>query len=602
VGQSAGLIRIRGDEHTVYADDPALLNGVRALYESRDGTLWTGTTNGLSRREGDRFRTVAPGELVNIRSILEDEPTGRLWVGTQRGLARIDGESVTWLTAQDGLSPGSVRTLHMDAEGILWVGTYGGGLSRIEGETITRYSQANGLANDFLACILEDEQERLWINSNKGPFVVHREDLNRVARGDSDRVACVLFTRAEGAREANGGNQPSGWLAPDGRMWFPSIEGVTVADPRLLPVVEEPPSVLIEALDVGAERELYARFTALGFSAPERVRVQYRLLGNGSDWIECVGPREARYSYLKPGEYELEVRAKNGFGAWSDVESRRFEIEAELHETPAFLVGVVLVIGLGAFGFAELRIRKARERAERLERLHAERDRAERALSQSQAVLSRLSRGLLVTQESERRRISSELHDDVTQRIAALAIQAEIVEARLDSGSEHTREQLQGIVTMAQQLAGDVQQLSRRLHPVGLRTLGLSEAIRQECAAFTRRSGVEVEVTEDVASDEVPEDLAVAAFRILQESLHNIEKHAQASEVSVGIEIESGELLLCVRDSGTGFDSERGPETGLGLVTMHERAASIGGKLSVVSRPGEGTEVCLRAPGPGSHA
>lgn len=323
--------------------------------------------------------------------------------------------------------------------------------------------------------------------------MVHRSELNRFAMRETDRIACTSFTRGEGAREANGGSQPAGWRTADGRMWFPSIEEVTVADPTELPLDEAPPSALIESLEIGENRELNVRFTALGFSSPER-------------------------------------------------------------------------------------------------------ERAERSLSKTQVELRRLSQELLTSQDTVRRRLSRELHDDLSQRLAALAIQAQVVRRRLGDGNAQTCEQVDDIVEMSRQLAIDVQQLSRRLHPIGLRSLGLAEAVRQECDAFARRGGVDVEVEENIASDEVSEEVSVAAFRILQESLHNVEKHARASAVKVRVVVEHGELVVSIADRGQGFDTENGSDAGLGLITMRERAASIAGELSVTSSPGGGTTVCLRVP------
>lgn len=597
IGHQWGLSRIRGDVRTEFRDVPSLEGGVRALFESRDGTLWIGARAGLSRRVGDDFVPLAPDHLVNIRCILEDAITDRFWVGTFGGLALVEGESVSLLTAEDGLSRGSVRSLYQDAEGSLWVGTYGGGLSLIDDGRITRFTRADGLSDNFITCILEDDHGRFWINSNRGPFVVRRTDLIGVARGELDQVACVLFSAEEGARESNSGYQPSGWHAPDGKLWFPTIEGVTIADPAALPEDEKAPKVLIEGLEVSERRELRAEFTALGFSAPTRVRIQHRLDGYDSDWIECVGPREVRYNGLAPGRYALRVRARNGFGPWSEPVSRSFGIEAKLYEEPWFLVAVVLVVGLGALGFGEYRLNAARKRAARLERLIEERKRAQAALRRSQAAMRRLSRELLKSQEAERSRLSRELHDDITQRLAALAMQAEFVESRLESGGRETTEGLRQIIDRSQELARDVQQLSRRLHPVGLQTLGLVEAVRQELDAFARRVEVEVELREDAAADEVAEDVALAAFRIFQESLHNVAKHADSPSLRVGIVIEQGDLVLTVTDRGRGFDFEPDSAAGLGLITMQERAASIGGRISVRSRPGEGTTVELRAPG-----
>jgi signal transduction histidine kinase/ligand-binding sensor domain-containing protein len=596
IGMGGGLLRIRGDHESAYGEDDGLSGPVRALLEDRDGTLWIGTATGLFRREGDRFVPFLPEQLVGIRCLLRDETSKALWVGTQTGLARTDGGSLTWLTAKDGLSPGVVRALHLDSDGVLWVGSYGGGLSRIENDTIVRYSRNNGLADNYVSCILEDDDGRLWINSNRGPFVVHRSELNRVASGEADRIACTSFTRGEGAREANGGSQPAGWRTADGRMWFPSIEGVTVADPKELPLDEAPPNVLIESFEIDEKRELDVRFTALGFSSPERVRIQTRLAGHHPSWIEDEGERRAHYSYLPPGDYEFQVRARNGYGPWSQVVRERFEVEFRFHETTIFLVGIALLGALGALALTEFRLKRSRARTAELVQLVEERERAERSLSKSQAELRHLSRELLVNQETERRRISRELHDDLGQRLAALAIQADVAKRRLGEGIDQTHDQLYDIVEMTRQLSIDVQQLSRRLHPVGLRTLGLTEAVRQECDAFTRRGGVNIELEVSVASEEISEDVAVAAFRILQESLHNIEKHARANAVKIRVVMEDGELVVSVSDRGQGFDIENGTDAGLGLVTMRERAASIGGELSVTSRPGGGTTVCLRAP------
>jgi signal transduction histidine kinase/ligand-binding sensor domain-containing protein len=596
LGTPGGLIWLSGDQETRYGNEAGLAGSVRAMLERRDGTFLIGTSTGLHRRDGDRFLPVNPGQLTGIRCLLEDETSGALWVGAEEGLALIEGDSCTWFVAEDGLSPGAVRALHLDSEDVLWAGSYGGGLSRIEDGEIVRYSRSNGLADNFISCILEDDDERLWINSNSGPFVVHRSELNRVASGEADRIACTSFTRGEGAREANGGSQPAGWRTADGRMWFPTIEGVTLADPKELPLDEAPPKVLIESLTIDSSREFDARFTALGFSSPERVRIQTRLIGQDPSWIEDHGERRVRYSYLRPGDYEFQVRARNGYGPWSTVLSQSFSIEARFHETTAFLIGIALLGALGAFGLAEFRLKRSRARTAALVQLVEERERAESSLSRSRSELRRLSRELLLKQEAERRHLSRELHDDLSQRLAALAIQAEIAESRLEDSVDRTRNRLHDIVEMTQQLAGDVQQLSRRLHPVGLRTLGLAEAIRQECSAFTRRGGVDIEIEENVASDEIPEKTAIAAFRILQESLHNIEKHARASGVEVRVVMEGDDLIVSISDHGQGFDIENGADVGLGLVTMRERAASIGAQLSIVSRPGGGTTVCLRAP------
>jgi len=275
---------------------------------------------------------------------------------------------------------------------------------------------------------------------------------------------------------------------------------------------------------------------------------------------------------------------------------RAATVRPHVREGTLFQVAIVLLACLATFGAARLQLGRVRKHRDQLTSVVAERERALESLDRSRATLSRLSQGLLTAQDAERRRIASELHDDVTQRLAALAIQAELVEARLDSDPERSRSQLSDIVAMAQQLAGDVQDLSRRLHPVGLQTLGLSQAIQRECDAFTRRGGPVVEVCAGLSGDELSTETSMAVFRVLQESLRNVEKHARATALEVLIEARDGEVTLRVADTGRGFDVANGAPTGLGLVTMRERATAVGGRLTVTSEPGAGTVVELHAP------
>lgn len=601
IGQSNGVLRLRDGERTAFGAESGLVGTVNVLYEDPAEGLLVGTGSGLFRRVGDRFEPLLDEELKHLRCVLRDA-RGVLWVGTQTGLVGVAVGGVRHLAARDGLSPGSVRALHEDEDGVLWVGTYGGGLSRVEDGRVTRFTRATGLADDFLASIIEDDHGRLWINANVGPFVVRREDLNRVARGEADSVACVTFARGEGAREANGGNQPCAWRSPEGWLWLPTTEGVTVALPDELPLDEAPPEVRVETLALSDRRALDVRYTALGFSSPARVQFRHRLVGQEDDWVGGDASGAVRYSYVPPGAYEFRVQARNGFGPWSPEAVETFEVAPRFHETTGFYLGSLLVIALVVGGFAEQRQRRSRRLAETLSRAVEERGEAQRSLSRSRSELSRLSRELLKQQEQERGWVSRELHDDVTQRLAALGLKAELVEGRLESDGERAHEGLRELILDARQLAGDVQQLSRRLHPVGLLTLGLAEAMRQECVAFERRNGLRVELDEDLVSDEVPEALAIAAFRIFQESLHNVEKHAGAADVEVAMRLEGGEFELSIRDSGCGFEAGEGATAGLGLITMRERAAAVGGVLTIESRAGEGSRVTLRVPVRGARA
>ena len=145
-------------------------------------------------------------------------------------------------------------------------------------------------------------------------------------------------------------------------------------------------------------------------------------------------------------------------------------------------------------------------------------------------------------------------------------------------------------------LSESVHSLSRQLHPSILDDLGLTDALRSECLSVHKRDGISVKYyPQDVPTD-LPRDVALCVYRVAQESLRNVARHARSARASVRLIATGRELVLCVRDRGIGFDVAARREGGLGLESMRERARLIRARLSVRSRPGEGTKVILRVP------
>lgn len=206
-----------------------------------------------------------------------------------------------------------------------------------------------------------------------------------------------------------------------------------------------------------------------------------------------------------------------------------------------------------------------------------------------------LSRRLIQSQEQERARIARELHDDLTQRLARLAIDATGVEqVSTDRG---VREVIAGLRRGLVRLSDDVHALSYQLHPAVLKDLGLVEALRVECHRCSTWSGAQVSLSVGALPDAVPSDKALCLFRVAQEALRNTQRHAGAQEVRVSLAGVSGGLQLVVQDDGVGFDpkSEIRAQT-LGLASMRERVSLLGGELDLESQPGLGTLVLAWVP------
>ncbi len=220
----------------------------------------------------------------------------------------------------------------------------------------------------------------------------------------------------------------------------------------------------------------------------------------------------------------------------------------------------------------------------------------EQLLRQAKDRLRQLNTKLLVSQEEERSRIAREMHDDWTQRLAILGIDAAKLENQLDQ-KEVALPLVQTIRERLVSLAEDVHELSRQLHPSIIQDLGLAEALRSECAGFTRRENVTVDYAAGNVPANLPNDIALCIYRIAQEGLRNVAKHAAVKHASLELVANDRELILYVHDEGVGFPTENGnSQPGIGLSSMEERIQLVGGSFKIESEPGRGTTVEVRVP------
>jgi PAS domain S-box-containing protein len=207
-----------------------------------------------------------------------------------------------------------------------------------------------------------------------------------------------------------------------------------------------------------------------------------------------------------------------------------------------------------------------------------------------------LSRKLMVAQENERARIARELHDDLSQSLALLAIQLQV----LGKGSEidhFLKARLDELTEQIQRISSDVHRISHELHPSKLSQLGLEASLGGFCREIARAHALKVQFEAKNIPRVLPEDVSLCVYRIAQESLQNVVKHSDASIASVTIERKGDEIRLIVSDNGRGFDPEAArSQESLGLISMEERIRVVKGQLNVVSVIGSGTKVCVDVP------
>ena len=220
------------------------------------------------------------------------------------------------------------------------------------------------------------------------------------------------------------------------------------------------------------------------------------------------------------------------------------------------------------------------------------------ALMDSQARLRALSRRLLQVQEEDRRAIARELHDEIGQALTAVRLN---LQAAGQAGPAMGDGPLQDCVAVVDDAVERMRNLCVDLRPALLDDVGLGPALQWHIEQLARRAGIVASVRVQLRSPRLPPNLEIAAFRVVQEAVTNVVRHAQARAVQVDVEQEGEDIVLRISDNGRGFDvssawHRAGEGKCLGLVGMNERAQLLGGSFRVTSGTGAGTEVAARIP------
>jgi non-specific serine/threonine protein kinase/serine/threonine-protein kinase len=234
----------------------------------------------------------------------------------------------------------------------------------------------------------------------------------------------------------------------------------------------------------------------------------------------------------------------------------------------------------------------------RLQRVEEELAGSRAALEASRTELRRVIGRLVAAEEEARRRISQELHDDVCQRLAALALELRVVRRKLPGGDPQ-RIELDAVAAQMVELGEDLRRLSHDLHPAILERRGLAEALHDLGDEIERRCSLPVRLTLHGTGTPLPRQMALGLYRIAQEALANVIRHAGAREARLTMTVDDGAVHLAVADDGAGFDTDevsRG--RGLGLAGIGERARWLGGLCRISSSPGAGTEIDVNVPLP----
>ena len=222
----------------------------------------------------------------------------------------------------------------------------------------------------------------------------------------------------------------------------------------------------------------------------------------------------------------------------------------------------------------------------------------ERQLQQNREELRALAGQLLTAQEEDRRRISRDLHDHVNQRLAMLTMDLRQMEKDPFTDRDYLRDEIRRLSECSTLISDDVRQMAYRFHPSILDDLGLMKAVRSLIDDFSAHTGIQSNYVHNDPVTALPDEVTIGIYRIVQESLSNVARHAQASHVEVEVMCDEEMIDLSIRDNGVGFDLEQSSKPGghLGLLSMKERVRLAQGTLEVDSIPGHGTHIRVHIP------
>ncbi|MGA2245226.1 MAG: two-component regulator propeller domain-containing protein [Verrucomicrobiota bacterium] len=565
-----------------------------AILEAHDGATWIGTVNGLIRYQDGTVQRFGEREgirLPDVRAVAET-PDGVLWFGTLGGgLGRLENGAIRQFGKSDGLASDYVQSLHASADGTLWIGTYGGGLTRLKNGRFTNINSLSGLPDNFICGIEEDSHENLWISTHTGIVRLTKSALDDFADGRTGQIKCQTFGKGDGMSsvECSGGFQPAVCKTADGRLWFPTSAGLAVLNPAASPPPHRAVPVIIEEvqadgrdLDIngtnagplkippGWERFEF-RFTGLSFIAPEKIQFQYRLDAWESKWEDAGVKRVAEYSYLPPGNYRFHVRASNNDGIWDDNDAEfGFSVLPHFWQTWWFYAGTTL-LATGAVASVVWRVSRRRMRR-RLE-----------AAEYQQAI------------ERERTRIAKDIHDHLGANLTRISLLSQSVHGDLQN-SAHAAEQLERIYDTSRELTRSMDEIVWAVNPQHDTLDSLASYLGNFAQEYLVPVGIRCRLEAPLHLPHLPitAETRHNVFLAFKEALHNVVKHARASEVSIFLNPDGLGFVLAVRDNGRGFDPAAVPERpgrGNGLKNMRQRLEKLGGRFEIRSAPGSGAEI-----------
>lgn len=569
-----------------YATNNGLVtDDVFRLFEDSRGNVWISsvspTVNGLTRwdRSGERLHTFTEVDGLPTRNVLPtafgEDQAGDVWVGTSlSGIGRYtygEGRFTVYTTA-DGAPPGWIRAIYCDRVGRLWVSGGQGGVTRVDDPRaayphFVTYTTAEGLSSNQVDCITEDQWGRIYFGTGRGVdrldpvtgYIKHYTSADGLIRG---RVRFALRDRV-GALWFGNSNELSHFIPEPDRAQSPPtilIQGLRIAG--VASPVSELGEIEVSPLELSpGQNQVAIDFVGLKFDPGEVLRYQYKLEGADRDWSAPNEQRTVNYAQLTAGRYRFLVRAVTAEGVISSQPAIvSFTILPPVWQRWWFVALCVSLLGVLIY------------------------------------VAHRYRLAQLIELERVRIRIASDLHDDIASNLSLIAGLSEVLGEQARRTEPQMIDKLSLIASVARKSVDSMSDIVWAVNPNKDHLADLTQRMRRFASeAFTTRGiGFHFEAPDSTQDTKIGAEVRREVFLIFKEAISNILRHSCCTMAEVTLEIDRGMIQLKIGDNGKGFDVAR-TDCGQGLPSMRKRAQKLGGELSMISTPGGGVTLMLKA-------
>lgn len=441
--------------------------------------------------------------------------------------------------------------------------------------SVRLWNKKDGLNDAYIYDVLVDKQGKVWLSTNRG-----------ISRLDLETKKVDNFKLQDGL-QSNEFNSNTAHIAPDGEFFFGGVRGFNHFYPEEVQInthlatpiltdfkVREKPFKLPVVIGETSQIQLSANnntfsieYGAIDYLSNGQNTYQYRLIGLDSTWIQANRQTNPLFIQVPAGKYTFEVKAANSDDVWnSESTTLTIEIAPQIWETIGFRGAMLLLLLAGMYGFYRYRLHLLQQQQQK-----------------EMAVMVK-------TQEAERMRFAQDLHDGLGANLSAMKMVLGLLD---DPASQPIKAKTEYLL---KESIDDLRQLIHAMSPRSLARLGLVKAI-QELAILVNQTGkVQITVESEDFPENLPDEMQLNLYRMVQELFQNALKHAYATHITLKLKQNSHSLTLDYTDNGHGFDMAAIHSSGNGLSNLHTRAQLLNGKLDIKSVVGEGTMVKVEVP------